>query len=467
MKTSRIHFLVTIFCAALLALPARATDPSPGLFRDQERWAVVGDSITQGGTYYAWVYLYYATRFPALTLDAYNCGISGDNASGTLRRYDWDIRPHRASVATIMLGMNDVIRSYYGEDNPSQARLAQRAAALSAYRDNMTKLAQRLKADGARLIFVTPSPFDETADLPANRQTGVNGALAQCAAIMRELAASAGGSVIDLHGPMTELNLRLQKDDPKATIVGRDRIHPQVPGHFVMAYFFLKGQGAPSLVSHVDIDGAALRVRKAENATVTNLDNKNGALEFTSLEKSLPYPIASDVAPALAWIPFHQDFNQEILRVTGLSAGAHTLLIDGESVGTFDAAEFAAGINLATLAATPQSRQSAAVLDLVRQWQKTIASHHRGIAQVEHSMLKNVPRPVTLDAARPQLEERLEKLNGGKASSNNYYRKVITNYLAVKPLEAQTRTEIPALAERIRKASQPVPHTYRIVPATP
>lgn len=466
MKPTCLRILLLSICATLCTAPLRAADPAPGLFCDQDRWAVVGDSITQAGTYYAWIYLYYATRFPSLTLDTYNCGISGDSAQGALRRYDWDIQPHNANVATIMLGMNDVSRSLYGEENPSEATLTQRANALAAYRANMTKLAGKLKADGARLIFVTPTPFDETADLSPARQTGVNGALGECAAFLRELAATTGSSLIDLHGPMTALNLRLQKDDTKATIIGPDRIHPKPPGHFLMAYYFLKAQSAPSLVSSVDIDGAALRLKKAENAEVTDLTAKEGVIEFTSFEKSLPYPIDDDVRTALAWVPFLQDFNQQILRVTGLMPGSHTLVIDGEPVGAFDAAEFTAGINLATLSSTPQARQSAAILDLVRQWQKIIASRSRGIAEVEHRLLKNEPRPITLEAVRPQLEAQLEKLQGSDKHMDKYNRSVIGNYLKVKPQEAQTKLDIATLAQAIRKAAQPVPHTYRILPAT-
>ena len=465
MKPTRLRILVISLCATLCAAPLGAADPAPGLFRNNDRWAVVGDSITQGRTYYAWVYLYYATRFPSFTLGAYNCGISGDSASGALRRYDWDIQSHHANVATIMLGMNDVARSLYGEENPSEATLKRRAAALTAYRANMTNLAGKLKADGARIIFVTPTPFDETADLPPARQTGVNGALGECAAFLRELATTTGASIVDLHGPMTALNLRLQKDNPKATIIGPDRIHPELPGQFLMAYYFLKAQGAPKLVSSVDIDGAARRVTKAENAEVTGLIVKDVVIEFTSLEKSLPFPIGDDCRPALAWVPFQQDFNQEILRVSGLAAGSHTLVIDGELVGEFDASKFTAGINLATLNGTPQARQSSAVLDLVRQWQKTIASQSRGIAQVEHWELKDIPRPISLETVRPQLEAKLEKLKGSETHMDKYNRSIIGNYLKVKPLEAQTKLDIESLAERIHKAAQPVPHTYRILPA--
>lgn len=435
----------------------RASPAPDATFHDKDRWAVIGDSITQSRTYYAWIYLYYATRFPDLRLDAFNCGISGDSASGALRRYEWDIQPNHANVATIMLGMNDVSRRLYGDSPPDEANLSRREEVLQNYRQNLVDLTARLQADGARVIFITPSPFDETADISAPHQRGVNGALARCADLMREIAAETDSAVVDLHRPMTALNLRLQATDPTATIVGRDRIHPELPGQFVMAYYFLKGAGLPSTVSAVEIDASSTKVLKAENAEITGLSRKDGALTFTSLEKSLPYPVPDECRIALDWVPFQQDFNQEILRVTGLAAGTHTLLIDEEPVGEFSADEFAAGINLATLNSAPQVRQAAEVLALVRKWQESIARWDRGVAQVEHWILRDEPRPIKLEAVKARLEARLEELKDNKYSSA-----MIRRYLLVKPHEGETKTNLAKQAEAIRDAGRPMPHRYEV-----
>lgn len=462
MKPSKIRSLALLLLAALGASVAQAAPAAATPFKDHDRWAVIGDSITQGRTYYAWVYLYYATRFPTLQLDAYNCGISGDSASGALRRYDWDIQPHRATVATIMFGMNDVSRGLYGDNAPDEAGLKRRENALQAYRANLAELTAKLKADGARVVYVTPTPFDETADLTPARQPGVNGALARCATYMRELAAENGSEVIDLHGPMTELNLRLQKTDPKATIVGPDRIHPEIPGQFVMAYHILKGQGLPSRVSTVEIDAGAAKLIKADNAEVSGLARKDGVLAFTSFEKALPFPVPEDCRPALDWVPFQQDLNQEILRVTNLAPGSHALLIDGEPVAEFDASEFAAGINLALLRSAPQVRQAETVLGLVREWQKSIAYWIRGVAQVEHWKLKDEPRPISLESVRGKLEAELEQLKGSDKHMDKYNSSIIRTYLKVKPREAQSAEDVAALAAKIREAARPVPHRYEI-----
>jgi len=46
---------------------------------------------------------------------------------------------------------------------------------------------------------------------------------------------------------------------------------------------------------------------------------------------------------------FMDSLNREMLKVTGLPAGPHTLSIDGEEVATFSAEQLAAGVNLAGL----------------------------------------------------------------------------------------------------------------------
>ena len=67
---------------------------------------------------------------------------------------------------------------------------------------------------------------------------------------MRDLAAKNKGAVVDFHGPMTAFNLKQQRQDPKYTIVGGDRVHPGAPGMLMMAWLFLKAQGVSPVVSN-------------------------------------------------------------------------------------------------------------------------------------------------------------------------------------------------------------------------
>jgi lysophospholipase L1-like esterase len=436
------------------------------MFPDGTRWSAIGDSITHGGSYYAWVYLYYTTRFPQQELAVANCGISGDTANGAVRRYDWDIAPTAPTQATIMLGMNDVGRSLYGQDE-TPALAEDRAKRTSWYHDNMRQLVQKLKNEGVTVTLITPSPYDDTAQIDAQNLTGVNAALGEYGDYARQLAAEEDLAVIDFHDAMTALNEELQADDPGFTLIGPDRVHPRAPGHFVMAYLVLTAQGAPAEVSRVSIDASTLEAQtvRAQVSDVTT--PRGGGLIFTCEEEALPFPIADEVAPALDYVPFTEELNQEILSVTGLPGGSYALSIDQKPVGTFTAEALAVGINLAILTDTPQYQQALRVLALVKQWRNEVATL-RGLALIEHTQLKDMPQPVDFEQARPQLEEKLQQWKTTDADKPHaaYYASRIEDYLANKPKEPQIRNNVRALEAQIREAAQPHPHTYLLSPAS-
>ncbi|MFA6959863.1 MAG: SGNH/GDSL hydrolase family protein [Opitutaceae bacterium] len=453
-------FCLFLTCACLRAGDAATAAPttSSSLFRDGDRWMAVGDSITEGGTYYAWVYLYYATRFPGIDLKVMNGGVGGDSLYKVLLRYDWDIAPRHPSVATVMLGMNDVQRQFYVAD-ATPKMIADREAAIDAYGERLRVLAKRIHDEGTRLIFLTPSPFDDTADIVSDRFTGVNGALARCADLVREVAAENGDPVVDLHGPMTALTARLQAADPAATIIGPDRTHPREAGNFVMAYHILKAQGASAIVSDITIDAGADRVTGAVNAKIDQLRTTTSSVEFTLLESALPYPLHKSVMPALAWVPFNQDFNREILRVTGLGSGLYRLEIDGVRIRDYQADELTAGVDLAAETATPQTRQATQVLALVRSWQDMISQRDRAIASIEHRHLRDWSRPIDYAKAKSFLEEKLSASPPPPA----WDQRKMQAYIELKPRAEEVAAEIAATEGKIREAAKPRPHVYRLI----
>jgi lysophospholipase L1-like esterase len=450
--------------AEIRAAPEK--DIHADIFRNGDRWTAAGDSITQGGAYCAWIYLFYATRFPEMKIDVSNAGNSGDSADGGLIRYDWDIRPHKPTVATIMFGMNDVRRELYGDIQDTAELAARRTEALQKYRRNMTALASRLKADGTRIIFVTPSPYDENMKCKTQSLSGVNWALAECGTFMRKLAADIGGSVIDLNGPMTALNAKMQASNPESSLIKQDRVHPSEVGHFAMAYFFLKGQHVPGIVSSLTVDATASRVTESINATVEKLLVGDKGVSFTMTAKALPYPVGKELEPALALVPFQDELNREILKVSGLSAGDYQMLIDGKEVRRYSADALSKGVNLSLEKNTPQMLQSACVLELMRQWHKLMSGEVRLIANFEFWRLGDVPHPISLDAVRPRLEQEMRKLKDSSIESDRWALDWYMRYMETKPNEAQDLAKLADLAEQIRLAARPQPHSYQLQPAS-
>jgi lysophospholipase L1-like esterase len=279
--------------ALLLAVSAMAQTtqlPVPRQFRKGDVWAVVGDSITHSRRYHSFIYLYYLTHFPEARFETVNCGISGDTASGAVRRFAWDIEPHKPTIATIMMGMNDVGRGNYGKDKTDPALVARRQASIDGHMANMDKLSAMLQGIHCDIIYLTPSIYDQTAEIARYNNFGVNDALGVCGQrVAAELAPKYHAGVADLHDPMTALNAAYQKDDPTKTLVGADRVHPGDMGQFIMAYLFLKAQRVPALVAEMAVDTAG-KVETSTNCTLTDVQGKTDEVSFTYLGKSLPYP---------------------------------------------------------------------------------------------------------------------------------------------------------------------------------
>ena len=449
---------LVLACLALLVSVAHAA-PEP--FKDGDRVCFVGDSITHGGLYHGYIQLFYTTRFPERSIQFFNCGISGDSASGASRRFPWDIGAHRPTVATIMLGMNDVGRGLYGKDNPDKANLKHRQDAIDRHVASMRKLSEQLRDAGSRLIYITPSIYDQTSTMDKENLFGVNDALGICAEHARKLAAEFNGSVVDFHGAMGRVNAEYQKTDPKVTIVGGDRVHPGKMGHLIMAYTFLKSQGICPYVSKTVIDATDATVVEAVNCTVNELSATSTAVSFTSLEKALPFPVPNGAEKALELVPFVRDLNQEVLAIKGLSPGDYELTIDDTPVGQYSASDLAAGINLAENTNTPQYKQAAKVAAANEKRHSLVAHKLRSFVNTE-IYLRNL-KTVDLndfEAVKKALNDRVEKLRGQNSPYANYYAGQVKLYTEEKGKEPQYKQEIQESLKTMLTENRPTKHQY-------
>ncbi len=455
---------------ALLLLPmpwlraeAESNRPVPAFVAD-DRVCFIGDSITHSGYYSDDVLLFYATRFPKARFEIYNCGISGDTAYGAVRRFEEDIAIQRPTVATIMLGMNDVRRDLHGETRTSPEDFEQRRQAMEFHAKYMERLAGRLDALGCRIIFITPSIYDQTAKLPEKNYFGTNDALAACADLDRELASRHNGFVVDFNGPMARINARAQAKDPSFTITGADRVHPGEPGHMVMTYLFLKSQGLPGIVAGIDVDAVSGKC-SGERCTLTNVKADRSIVSFGCLAESLPFPVGSRAAPALALVPFMSDLNREPLKVTGLDPGRYEVLIDDQPVVEAGADELARGIDLALNERTPQYRQSHKAKAIRDRRHDLISGRLRTIRAVEHFMInlaKDLDR-TNQTAVDAFVAERLQK---AREAGKLYEAGQLETYQQWHPRLAELEAEVAAATDTLWQACQPKVHHYLIRPKT-
>ena len=452
----------------LVALPAClcAADLTPGQFQKGDRWAVIGDSITHGRRYHSFIYLFYATRFPDRKFETHNCGISGDSAAGALRRLEWDILPHKPTVATIMLGMNDVGRGLYGKSKTGEAFEKRRKAAIGGHVANMTKLAEKLAAAKCRIIFLTPSIYDQTAELKRENNYGVNDALGLCGRRMAEIAPRFSAGVADLHGPMTAINAAGQKDDSTFTIVGPDRVHPGDVGQFVMAYLFLKAQKVPATVAEIVIDADARRTTTTANCTVSDLRASATEVAFECTENSLPYPVLGSARGALDLVPFMDEMNREVLTVKNLEPGQYVITIDDVPVAAASCEQLASGVNLAENQKTPMYQQALQVMAINEKRHSIAARRLRTFAAQYHFMgsRKGIGYD-DYDGMKVALLAMLEKRKGHPIYG--YFKGQADIYLRYKPQEAELRREIATTMAEMWQHNRPQAHRFVVCRATP
>jgi lysophospholipase L1-like esterase len=432
------------------------------LFKNNDRVCFIGNSITMNGRFHNYIELFYATRFPDRKINFYNCGISGDVSGGILKRMDSDILIHKPNWSVLMIGMNDVNRSLYAKERTSEPGIKEKQKeALTRYFKNVDSVVRILIKANSKVILQTPSIYDQTAELQTPSLFGVNDALGKCTEFLKTLADKYKLPVVDYWTSMNAINAIVQKKDPAATIIGRDRVHPDVQGHFIMAAEFLKTQQVPAYVSYIDINAEKHKIIKTVQCNISYLGFDSSGISFACSETSLPYPLLSEDFNPDSLFLFTDNFNKEILQLTSLKKGNYALSVDSIIVGTYSEKEFNMGVNLATNILTPQYSQAKKVVhNFDSYWD--LERKLRGIKYVEYGHLKGMKQFNDLEEIKKVLASNLEGYKITQKQYLDYYQECYDDYLKNKPMEKSMEVELAKQFDQIMKINKPVKHTYKI-----
>ncbi len=410
----------TLVLTTLLALPVLAQ--SGFYLKPNDRVVFFGDSITDQRLYTTFTETYAMTRFPKANYSFTHSGWGGDRVSGggggpiDVRLWR-DVLPYNPTVVTIMLGMND---GRYRAFDP---------AVFDDYDKGYRNIVARLKRSlpGVRITAIQPSPYDDVTRAPLF-EGGYNNVLLKYGAFLKELSAAESLFWSDMNTSVVDaLKKANASDAANAAKLIPDRVHPGAAGHLLMAKALLESWGAPALVSDVEIDASRMGVLTQRNAAVTQIGTANGrGIAWMQLDEALPMPVDMKdplVSLAVKSSDFFNALNRQLLKVNGLAAGSYALKVDGQTVGSFSAADLRSGINLAELP-TPMAAQALEVHQL------TLAH-----ANIHNTRWRQVQVP-------------MEKTNEPELLS------------ALKALdELET-----VLVKRQRAAAQPKPHQFELTP---
>jgi lysophospholipase L1-like esterase len=340
-----------------LALSARGAD---FYLHPNDTVVFYGDSITDQRLYTTYVETFVVTRYPKLPIRFVHSGWGGDRVTGggggpiddRLKR---DVLIYKPTVMTIMLGMND--GRYRAFDDET----------FHVFTDGYEHIVKSMKdaAPNLRITLIDPSPYDDVTRAPLF-PGGYNAVLLKYGEYLRTLAERNHLDFADLNTRLVKALERANASDPaNAQKIVPDRVHPHRSGHLLMAASLLESWSASPIVTRVEIDAAAAQVKVAVNSAISDVDTKT-SIHWTQKDEALPMPLPINdplMALAVKSSDFVDKFNQETLRVTGLSSASYQLKINGRPIGVFTRENLAAGVNLAEFD-TPMMQQAAQVHDL-------------------------------------------------------------------------------------------------------
>ena len=388
----RILLLLSLVYINCDYLQAQTTIPR---FEEGERVVFVGNSITHGGHYHSFIWLYYMTRFPDKPITIMNAGIGGESAWDMKDRLDYDVFNRKPTYVTLTFGMNDTGYDIYMKDNAKELSEQRIAKSLESYREIEERLLAKNKI---KKVLIGGSPYDETSKFNNFILHNKNNAILKIIDAQRTSAKKNGWGFVDFNQPMREISRKEQEADSTFTFCRIDRIHPDNDGQMVMAYLFLKAQGlAGDEVSSVSIDAYHSSVITHKNCKISKL-KKNGAdLTFDYLAYALPYPLDSisrsgwgnkrSQRDAMQLVPFMEEFNQERFQVTNLEKGMYRLTIDNQFIDNLSSEKLANGVNLADYPNTPQYQQAAKIMYLNEE-RFEVEKRFREYLWTEYSFLK-------------------------------------------------------------------------------
>ena len=359
------------------ASPAKSA-PAKITLGEQETIVIYGDSITEQSLYSALLETFFVSRFPHRKIATFNFGWGGDTASGGHKRFARDVAPEAPTLVFVNFGMNDGGYKAFDE------------AVYQRYLESQDQLADDIAAIGAREVLFTASPVDDVL----RGDGGVyNETLAKLAAGLIDFAGRRHIPVIDLYGPMLEIQREAKAKNPDFTMIP-DTIHPNLVGHLVMTYLALRQIEAPHTIGEIVVGEE--RVQGSDGAQISNVEVKEGDVVFDLDLPFLPFYVPPEARPALDLVPFERELNRFVLRVPD-AAGDKPWAVsaDGITLGTFRSDELAQGIDLAVLEKAPWTVAGRLL------WQ---AAQYRWTKHQEAWRLMGIERPAMMLPDLPTFE---------------------------------------------------------------
>jgi lysophospholipase L1-like esterase len=202
------------------------------IFSSGQHIVFIGDSITDSGRrdeappygdgYLNLVRCFVTARHPDVSLQWTNRGVSGDTVRDLSARWVADAVDTRPDWLSVMIGINDIWRRFDGSP--------ELAVPIDEYEHTLRGLLRHaVEATGCRLILATPYLIEPDRDEPQRAMSDRYGE------VVAALATEFGGRLVDTQAAFDRVLAHTPPTD-----WADDRVHPNLPGHAVLADVFLR-----------------------------------------------------------------------------------------------------------------------------------------------------------------------------------------------------------------------------------
>ena len=350
--------VTSLLVAALLPalISARlfgATDsiPLPDLPKDT-RYAIWGDSITEATPYPKYIEAYLLMCAGRKDIKVCTFGHSGEEAGGLVSRQS-DLGGFNPTLVSFFWGMNDTQYTAYTDlkgknfDQNTRASLALLASknipgkmvVSASYVDDTYGAGD---ATAMAHFFGTTPPAGMTV------AQGQNDTLGHFRTIGRAAAVDTGAAFADIYDRMKDAYTAAEKVYGPKYEIG---IHVLPNGGLMIAHEILKTLTCKGDIGSIDVDLRSGHAKASEGHNVVSFGNNTLVLtsskypfcyNYDPNEKNDP----SSMASILPYLPFSQELNRLMLKVSNLGADSADVTW-GDETRTFTRAQLEKGINLA------------------------------------------------------------------------------------------------------------------------
>ncbi|WP_299548926.1 SGNH/GDSL hydrolase family protein [Seonamhaeicola sp.] len=204
---------------------------------------ILGNSITENGRYVDFIEYYLRKNYPEKPLDIISVGLSSETVSGDSEPDHGFPRPwvHNRLDNALNYTKPDLVLACYGMNDGIYSELD--STRFNNYKKGIYKLKDKVEAQGAKIILLTPTIFDAAQKkdylLVDSDTYSYNTPYAYYNKEVLKTYANwllefEDVPVIDLHSYLSKIQAEFKQIDSAFTLIP-DAVHPNETGHFFMA----------------------------------------------------------------------------------------------------------------------------------------------------------------------------------------------------------------------------------------